>query len=499
VHLHRRLRDMSRAMRVRLNRFLPALLFATTFTALDVAATPQIPAAPPGTIAEAKPLGVPTREPAVAAIARWVLGLSQTSLENGLRVVLAPDLESPTVSVCVTYDVGSRNEGSGQSGFAHLFEHMMFQGSRNVGKGEHFQLVTARGGQLNGTTSADRTNYFETLPSEELELGLWLEADRMRWLDVSASNFENQRAVVKEEYRMRVENAAYRPALIELERLIFAGYPPYEHPTIGSMADLDAAKLEWVQDFHARYYAPNNAVLTLAGGFDADHAMTLVRKYFSPISAVKTTPYADPPIPPLRTTEQRATVADINAKTEAVMLGWRIPKSREADHYALEMAARVLADGESSLLYENLVRRRPLAREVSAYTYDHRGPDAFVITVELNLHAKLADVEQILDRDLRELADRGPTDAILSRARQRTKASFVFGLQSNQARATTLGEYTTFFGDPRLVAGDLEALLRVTPQDVRDAVRRHLSTSTRTTVVVRPSSVVAEQPKKEDR
>jgi zinc protease len=495
----RSLRDMSSAMRVHPTGLLPVIFFAVTFPALGLDAAAQPAVLPSGRSPTAKPADLPTLEPAVAAIERWVLGLSQMSLENGLRVVMAPDRESPTVSVCVTYNVGSRNEGPGQSGFAHLFEHMMFQGSRNVAKGEHFQLVTARGGQLNGTTSSDRTNYFETLPSHELELGLWLEADRMRWLDVSGSNFENQRAVVKEEYRMRVENAAYRPALIELERLIFAGYPPYEHPTIGSMADLDAAKLEWVQDFHARYYGPNNAVLTIAGGFDADRAIALVRKYFGPTSAVKTTPYAEPPIPALRTTERRATVSDINAKTEALMLGWRIPKSRDADHYALEMAARVLADGESSLLYENLVRKRPLAREVSAYTYDHRGPDAFVITVELNLETKMADVEHILEQQLRELADHGPTEASLSRARQRTKASFVFGLQSNQARAITLGEYATYFGDPRLVARDLEALMRVTPQSVRDAVRRHLSTPTRTAIVVRPSSVVTETPKKEDR
>jgi len=462
------------------------LLFGavTVVSTIAVAAPPQV---------DSKPLAsshVPSpgtsKEPSVLAIEQWVGGLKEKTLPNGLRVIMAPDVESPTVSVCVTYDVGSRNELDGQSGFAHLFEHMMFQGSKNVKKGEHFQLVTARGGQLNGTTSSDRTNYFETLPSQELELGLWLEADRMRWLDVSVTNFENQRAVVKEEYRMRVENAAYHPALIELERLVFAGYSPYEHPTIGSMAALDAAKLEWVRDFHAQYYGPNNAVLTISGGFSVDQALQLVEKYFAPIPQVKVPAIALPPVPPIRSAEHRATVADKNAKTPALLIGWRIPPSRDKDHYALEMAARLLADGESSLLYESMVRRTPLAREVSAFTYDHRGPDAFVITVEFNADAKTTEIERLIDRHLLDLAEKGPNAERLRRVKQRVKSNFVFGLQSNQARATTLGEYATFYRDPRLIAADLDALLQIDIEDIRAAVRRHLPSSARTMITVEP-------------
>lgn len=474
------------AMRPRLLVHLTGLTFATAFTVCADAA-PLRSAAGATAAAVESPSALPAREPAVIAIDRWLSGLREITLPNGLRVFLAPDPESPTVSVCVTYDVGSRNEVEGQSGFAHLFEHMMFQGSRNVSKGEHFQLVTARGGQLNGTTSADRTNYFETLPSQELELGLWLEADRMRWLDISATNFENQRAVVKEEYRMRVENAAYRPALLELERLIFAGYAPYEHPTIGSMQSLDTAKLEWVQDFHNRYYGPNNAVLTVSGGFSAEHALELIRKYFGPATPIGRSTFAAPALPPARSAEHRAAMQDKNAKTPALLLGWRIPPAREKDHYALEMAARLLADGESSLLYESLVRRNPVAREVAAFTYDHRGPDAFVITVELNADSKLAEVERALDRHLSDLAEAGPGEEQLRRTKQRVKSSFVFGLQSNQARAIALGEYATFFENPRLIASDLSALLQVTRQQVSEAVRAHLSKSKRVVVTVQPT------------
>jgi len=497
-------------MRFRTTGCVSALLLAGGFVVLGTTAAVAQSSTPNSSTKVAIDPRPVVRDPAVGAIDTWVSGLSQSTLANGLRVVLAPDTESPTVSVCVTYDVGSRNEVPGQSGFAHLFEHMMFQGSRNVGKGEHFQLVTARGGQLNGTTSTDRTNYFETLPANELELGLWLEADRMHWLDISAENFENQRAVVKEEYRMRVENAAYRPALIELERLIFAGYAPYEHPTIGSMADLDAAKLEWVQDFHARYYAPNNAVLTISGGFDTDIALGLVNKHFGSIASVNVTSFANPAVPPLSTSERRTQVDDVNAKTEAVLVGWRIPESRTEAHYALEMAAKILADGESSLLYESLVRKHSLARDVSAYTYDHRGPDAFVVTIELNQNSKRAEVEQLLERHLGQLATQGPTEEVLQRAKQRTRSNFVFGLQSNQSRAIALGEYATYFGDPRLIAKDFEALLRVTPKDVMTAMSRYLSKAARTLVAVRPvtqpkpatpskSTATTNQPKPENR
>lgn len=465
-----------------------ATLLGTMVLVLPASAAP--PTSTRSTAASSGDLRSPStqKDPAVAVIERWVLGLSQTTLENGMRVVMMPDPESPTVSVAVTYDVGSRNELEGQSGFAHLFEHMMFQGSRNVAKGEHFRLITARGGQLNGTTSSDRTNYFETLPANELELGLWLEADRMRWLDISAENFENQRAVVKEEFRMRVENAAYRPALIELERLVFEGYAPYSHPTIGSMTDLDAAKLEWVRDFHSKYYRPNNAVLVLTGGFDPDQAIELVRKYFGVIEAGAVPPFSEPTVTGERTQEVRKTVTDSNAKTPALFFGWRIPKARTQEHFALEMAARVLADGESSILYDLLVRKKAWARDVSVFTYDHRGPDAFVISVELTEQADLHRVETFIDEELRKLGTQGPGEAVLSRARQRTKSGFIFGLQSNQSRATTFGEYTVFFGNPRLIARDLEALLQIDVAHIRSNVTKYLTKSSRSLVVVTPAT-----------
>ena len=433
---------------------------------------------------------------AVQSLRRRIIGLEKARLDNGLRVVMDSQPDAPTVAVCVTYDVGSRNEGPLQSGFAHLFEHMMFQGSRHVLKGKHFQMIASRGGTLNGTTSADRTNYFETLPANELKLALWLEADRMRWLDVSEENLNNQRAVVKEEYRMRYENAPYRLAQIELDRNVFAGYLPYAHPTIGSLADLDRASIDWVRDFHNSYYAPNNAVLTITGGFEPDEAMRWIHEYFDSAESHSIAHFVPPDATPRPTSEVRLEVADKNAKTPALLMGWRIAPHSHPDHAALELLGRVLADGESSLLYDLLVRQLAIARNVAAYSYDRAGPDALVIHVEMTQNARFDRVESTTQRILDLLATKGPTLAQLDRAIQRAKSSLLIDLQSNQSRATTFGEYEVLFGDARLVVADLEQLLAVSPKRVQQVMSQYITTTSRTLVRVVPSEQHA--PHRED-
>ena len=255
---------------------------------------------------------------------RLSISVRRATLANGLRVILNVDHASPTVAVAVTYDVGSRDEQPGKSGFAHLFEHMMFQGSRNVPKGDHFRLISSRGGQLNGTTSVDCTNYFEVLPSNELALALFLEADRMKALDISQENFENQRKVVEEEFRMRVSNAPYGSSFIRLEDLVYNGYFPYQHPTIGTMADLDGADLAWVKDFFAHHYAPNSAVLSIAGDMDPDAAIALVHQYFDGIPRTETTPFGAPPLPD-QTAPRTATLEDSHVRTPGILYGWAVP------------------------------------------------------------------------------------------------------------------------------------------------------------------------------
>lgn len=421
-----------------------------------------------------------------------VIGLQKVRLDNGLRVLMDAQPDSPTVAVCVTYDVGSRNEEVTQSGFAHLFEHMMFQGSRHVPKGQHFQMVAARGGILNGTTNADRTNYFETLPANELKLALWLEADRMRWLDVSETNLDNQRAVVKEEYRMRYENAPYRLAQIELDRRIFGDYFPYAHPTIGSLDDLDRATLDWVKDFHRKYYAPNNAVLTIAGGFDPDEAMHWVHEYFDPAEKQPIEPFALPVTVTAGNVESQTEISDKNAKTPALLIGWRLMAHSDPDHAALELLSRLLADGESSLLHEKLVRQLAIARSVSAYTYDHAGPDALIVSVEMTQKARFQEVELVVKKIIEDLLKKGPNPNQLQRSIQRAKSSFVIDLQTNLSRASTFGEYEVVYGDARTVVTDLERVLAVTPQQVRRAMERYVTPSNQILMRILPSTQQAQ-------
>jgi predicted Zn-dependent peptidase len=362
---------------------------------------------------------------------------------------------------------------------------MMFQGSAHVKKGEHFSLIAERGGALNGTTSADRTNYFEVLPSSELALALWLEADRMRSLDISGENFENQRAVVKEEYRMRYANAPYMLAALRLGELVFANYPPYANPTIGKMEDLDRAELAWVREFFATHYRPSNAVLTIAGGFEKDDAMALVDRYFGaiPSSAARRARPAPPAPEPRAAREQ---MIDENAKTPALYYGWLIPRTHTPEHYALEVAAMLLGDGESARLYQKLVRTRALALETRAFTRDFEGPDMFGVQVVLSDKAALPQMERELDREIERLRTAEPSPAELVRAKQRIKSRFVFGLQTSMSRAVELGQYELFLGDARAFARELSHNHSVSPAEERAAADRYLGKETRVVVEVLP-------------
>ncbi len=429
-------------------------------------------------------------DPALASLERFGRSIERLTIENGLRLVLAPDSSAKTVAVSVTYGVGSRDEGPGQSGFAHLFEHMMFQGSQRVAKGQHFTLISERGGSLNGTTSSDRTNYFEVLPSSELRLALWLEADRMRALAVTAENFENQRAVVKEEYRMRYENSPYMTGMIRLGELVFAEYAPYTRPTIGSMQDLDAAKLEWVKSFYDRHYAPKNAVLTVAGDFDRDEAVRLAREYFGsidkPVQARATLPDL-----PSKVTARKDVVRDTNAKTPGFYFGYVIPRSRTPEHYALELAVGLLADGESSRLERLLVRDRAVAQRVSAWTRDQVGADELAIMVVLTEKADLTNVQKLVEAEVDKLAKAPAPAAELAKVKRRIRSSFVFGLQTNMSRATRLGEYESYFGDARLLARELAQYQAVTAEQIQNAVKKYLGPERRQLIEVLPAEAPA--------
>jgi zinc protease len=419
-------------------------------------------------------------EVALKQVLKPKLEIERFTLDNGLRVVLNRDVTSPTVGVVVWYDVGSRNEKPGEGGFAHLFEHIMFEGSEKFPRGVHDKIVEGRGGKLNASTSEDWTRYWEMMPAGELGVTLYLEADRMRSLHIDEEAFENQRKVVQEEYRMRVDNAPYVKGYFRLLELVYEGYHPYAHPAIGSMPELDAAKLEWVKAFHAAYYAPNNAVLVVSGDFETAEAKALVHKYFDPVPKVANVKkYDDLPFGGRTKASGPEAVSDPFARTPSVMFGWSIPKDGDKEHFALEIAATVLADGESSRLHRKLVKDLGWAQDASASTEDHRGPDAFVIDANLSEKAAkkaggIDEVEKLLLAEVEDLAKKGPTAEEMKKARAKIEHGFLFGLQSNLSRALTLAKFEGQRGDAKLLDTEMDRLLAVTPEDVKAAVAKYL-------------------------
>lgn len=435
------------------------------------------------------PAASETTAPSSSSLER--LAVLRETLPNGLRVVMSPNSDAPTVAIAVYYDVGSRNEEKGRSGFAHLFEHMMFQGSANIDKGEHFQLVMNRGGDLNGTTSTDRTNYYETLPSNELALGLWLEADRMKSLKVTAENFENQRATVMEERRQRVDNQPYQASMLKINELAYGGYWPYAHSTIGDMQDLVDAPLEAVQEFFRTYYSPNNAVLSIAGDFEPTEAMQLVRRYFGSIEP-REVPAFNPALREEQAAEARHSLDDPLAPLPAFHVAYPIPASREKDHYALELLAMILGDGESSRLYQELVKKREICQQISVATDDRRGPDLFSVWAVMAEGHAPSKAQEILFGEIDKIASRGVTARELEKVQNRLRSAFVFGLQSNLNRAMNLAEFELYWGDARLLKSELDHYLAVELDDVKRVAGTYLVTNRRTVLDVLPAKAPAD-------
>ena len=402
-----------------------------------------------------------------------------------MRVVISEDHTVPTVAIAVYYDVGSRNEEKGRSGFAHLFEHMMFQGSKHVKKGEHFSLIMNRGGDMNGTTSVDRTNYYETLPANEIELGLWLEADRMRSLAITQENFENQRQTVMEERRQRIDNQPYVPSMLLINELAYGDYYPYAHSTIGDMADLQNVPLSAVQQFFDTYYAPNNAVLSIVGDIYLASTLALVEKYFGSIPSRATPAYTPGPLAEQKAERVHETW-DANATLPAFHLAYHIPLSRTPDHYPLEILSMILSNGESSLLYQKLVKELEICQEVSAGTDDRRGPDLFSFWGVMARGKAPAAARKVIYEALAKIAESGARPRDLQKAKNQLRAAFVFGLQSNRQRAMHLAEFELYWGDANLLRIELDEYLKVTGDDIKRVAAKYFAASNRTVLDVIP-------------
>lgn len=413
------------------------------------------------------------------------LDIEEYRLDNGLRVVLNRDESVPVVAVAVYYDVGSRNEREGRTGFAHLFEHMMFQGSANVPKAGHFQYIMKAGGTMNGTTSSERTNYYETMPASQLPLALWLESDRMQSLAVTQENLDNQREAVKEEKRLRYDNQPYGQIFDIITSMIYRNFAN-AHSTIGSMEDLDDATVEDVQEFFRMYYAPNNAVLTLSGSFDPATAKGLIKKYFGDIPAQ--------PAPPSIDVSEPAEVADDyrewhdpHAPLPAFLMGWKIPQRNTHEFKALYLAGKLLYDGDSSRLYQKLVKGDESVVQLFGFTDERRGPSSIYIGAIPKPEEDLSKIRTVIMTEIEHIAAHGPTADEMQKLHNQLLNDSVRLRQSSMARAQQIAEYALYDGDPKLINTELEELLAIRPDEIRKAVSEYLNTENRSLLDVVPA------------
>jgi len=411
--------------------------------------------------------------------------IEKFTLGNGLRVVLNEDHSVPVVSVAVYYDVGSRNEREGRTGFAHLFEHMMFQGSENVPKAGHFQYVSNAGGTMNGTTSSERTNYFETLPANQLPLALWLESDRMRSLSVTQENLDNQREAVKEEKRLRYDNQPYVNGFLRLFEMCFRN-AANAHSTIGSMEDLDAATVEDIREFFRIYYAPNNAVLSIVGDFDQTETRRMVDKYFSTIPRQPEPPPVDVSEPE-EVMQRQDVFLDKLAPVPAFALGWKIPSRRSPEFYALSLASHLLFEGESARLYQKLVKGEESVVQIQGGVDERRGPSGLFIVVIPKPDRDGRQIRDAILTELKDLATSGPSEEEMEKLRNNLFNSAVRSRQSSIFRAQQLAEFALYDNDPELFNTDLQNYLDVTPAQIRDAVARYLATDNRVLLEIVPA------------
>jgi predicted Zn-dependent peptidase len=417
-------------------------------------------------------------------------------LDNGLFVTLSEDHTAPIVAVNLWYHVGSANEKMGRTGFAHLFEHMLFQGSEHVGSNEHFELIQRAGGTLNGSTWLERTNYYETVPSNQLALALWLEADRMGNLlpAMTQEKLDNQRDVVKNERRWSVDNQPYGTWVERLTALTFPETHPFHHSLIGSMEDLSAASLDDIKQFFRAYYTPDNAVLSIAGDFDPAEGRSLVERYFGGIARGQ----GKPPLPPMELPAsfggmRREIVAD-DVALPRLYLAFRSPIFGSDEYYAASVAGAVLGMRRGSRLHKSLVRERQVAADAVTFTFDlAKGADLLVADVMARPETTPEKLEEEVGKEIDRLVEHGVTDAEVDRAVALIETDMITALQSASERADRLSMFATFFGEPELLNEQSRKYRAVSVQQVNEFVRSSLGADNRATLLFIPKSDSSEK------
>lgn len=415
---------------------------------------------------------------------------TEFDLENGLHCVVHENHSAPIVTVDIWYHVGSKNEEPNRTGFAHLFEHLMFQGSKHVGKTEHFSYVQDAGGALNGSTNFDRTNYYETLPANQLELALWLEADRMMSLNVNEENFENQRSVVIEERRQRYDNAPYGRVYEELHKRAYIHHP-YRWIPIGSIAHLQAATLEDAQRFYKTFYAPNNATLVVSGDVSAKDAREKIATYFAEIPRNDDAPRPKNEDAPL-TTEIRDTFYD-NVELPAIFIAYRICNATSSDADALDIVSAILSDGRSSRLYRKLVHEQRLAQSVSTHASANEHDGLFHVSLIAPLATPLAELEKRFDEELQKIVEGDVSERELEKAKNAAEMNLTRRFSSNFGVADSLAYFHTFFNDANEINREFDRVEAVTLDDVRRVAKKYFGEKRRVVLHWLPRSMKREK------
>ena len=420
-----------------------------------------------------------------------MLSIEDYRLGNGLRVVLNEDHSAPLVAINVWYHVGSKNERRGRTGFAHLFEHMLFSGSEHVGNNEHFRYVQSVGGVLNGTTFFDRTNYFETLPSNYLALGLWLESDRMGFFlpALTQEKLDIQREVVKEERRQRYDNVPYGTAFERLLNLSFDREYPYHWPTIGSMEDLAAASLDDIREFFNTWYKPDNAVLTLVGDFVPAEAKQLVEKYFGEIEPGNAFPRFSAQRAAMQA--ERREIFASQVQLPRIYRLYHLPKMGERDWIHADLLSSVLASDKASRLERALVHEQQIAQDVAAYVLPTESTGMMLLHATAKEGVDVEALETSIDAEIARLASGGVTADELTRAKNRAEVEFANQVENYDTRADMIGMLATYFSDPSMIHGWLKPYQSATERDLAGAAQRYLTPENRATSIFMPKEVAA--------
>jgi predicted Zn-dependent peptidase len=419
------------------------------------------------------------------------------TLPNGLQACLVEDHQAPVVNVQVWYHVGSKNEVAGRTGFAHLFEHLMFQGTTNIGPEQFSDYIIRSGGIDNAYTTEDSTVFWETTPSSQLPVVLWLEADRMRNLEITETVFNNEREVVEEERRLRFDNPPYGTVVETLYQHAYTVHP-YQHMTIGSMHDLDEARLKDIRDFYDTYYVPNNATLVIVGDLDPSETESMIRKYFGGLERGARLPtnhiQQEPP-----QTAKRVVKLALNVALPAFVEGYHMPADGTPDAYPLRLASNILSEGESSRIYRRLVYDKQIALEAESTGNFTEDPNLFFVFAVLNQGHAPAEGEAEVEAELTRLKTQTVSNDELQKAKNQTLRDFILSRQTVQTRGEELGYAAVILKDANLVNTELARFLAVTPADIQRVARKYFVAENMTLVEVYPRSAAGDEPASEQR